>query len=93
MDRGAWRPSSRTLSGGLCLLFAALLWGATAPARVDATQSDLSFTSDSIWTADPTAARVHVLAVVSVTSHTADTGARRLYYDRIQLSLPPESRT
>jgi tetratricopeptide (TPR) repeat protein len=67
---------------------AAVLLQVAAPARVEASQSDLSYISQSTWTADPAAGRVHVVAVVTATSHTVDSGGRRYYYDQVQLTLP-----
>jgi tetratricopeptide (TPR) repeat protein len=83
-----WRLSSRALAGALFLASAAALLQVAAPARVEASQSDLSYISQSTWTADPAAGRVHVVAVVTATSHTVDGGGRRYYYDQVQLTLP-----
>lgn len=61
---------------------------ALGPAPALAAQSDLSYFSNSIWTADPLEGRVHVVTVVTATSKTVDSGGRRYYYDKIQLTLP-----
>ena len=90
MSRGLRSLATPALVGALFLAVAASLLG-VAPGRAVAVQSDLSFVSDSTWTADPVAARVHVLAVVTVTSHSGDSGGRHTYYDRVQLTLPPSS--
>jgi Flp pilus assembly protein TadD len=91
MSHGIRSLSTRVLVGALFLAAAASLWQGTAPGRAAAAQSDLSFISDSTWTADPVAARVHVLAAVTATSHSGDSGGRQTYYDRVQLTLPPSS--
>ena len=83
--------STRALVGALFLAAAASLLNGAAPDRTVAAQSDLSFISDSTWTADPVAGRVDVLAALTVTSHAGDRGGRHYYYDRIQLTLPPFS--
>jgi tetratricopeptide (TPR) repeat protein len=91
MDLNAQRPLLRILGGAVCLVALISMWSAVAPVSVAAAQSDLGFTSDSTWQADPVAARVHVLAVVKVTSRTVDVGDRRYFYDRIQLTAPPSA--
>ena len=73
------------LSAGLWTIQAA------APVQVAAAQTDLSFVSSSTWTADPTAARVHVLVSLTATSHAVDTSNRRYFYDQVQLVLPPSA--
>jgi len=83
--------STRALVGALFLAAAASLLNGAAPDRTLAAQSDLSFISDSTWTADPAAGQVDVLAAVTVTSHAGDRGGRHYYYDRVQLTLPPFS--
>jgi len=70
------------------LLAAGSVWQMVVPPSAYAVQTDLSFTSAATWTVDPEAARVHVLASITVTSHTADSGGRRYYYDGLQLTLP-----
>jgi tetratricopeptide (TPR) repeat protein len=87
MDPGVWRLPSRALAVGL-LLAAGSMWQAFAPAPAEAAQFDLSYFSNSTWTADPLDGRVHVVTVVTATSNTVDAGGRRYYYDRIQLTLP-----
>jgi len=95
MVSGSWHPFSQTAGRGLIsfvgFFVAVSLWQAATPLPVEAAQTDLSFISSSTWTADPAAARVHVLAVVTATSHSVDVGGRRYYYDRIQLTLPPSA--
>ncbi len=88
MDSGIGRLSSSALASALLLVVAASVWQASAPGRVAAVQSDLSYISNSTWTADPFEARVHVVTVVTATSKTVDLGGRRYYYDKIQLTLP-----
>jgi len=88
MDRGVLHFSSRVLAGAFLLVAAGSMWQALGPARVEAAQTDLSYFSNSTWTADPLASRVHVVTVVTATSKTVDAGGRRYYYDRIQLTLP-----
>jgi tetratricopeptide (TPR) repeat protein len=88
MYRGVARLSSKAVAGALLLAAAASMWQAVGPARVEAVQSDLSYISTSTWTADPIEGRVHVVTVVTATSNTVDAGARRYYYDKIQLTLP-----
>jgi tetratricopeptide (TPR) repeat protein len=95
MVAGSWRlfprAARRVLISFVGFFVAVSLWQAATPPPVEAAQTDLSFISSSTWTADPAAARVHVLAIVTATSHTVDVGGRRYYYDRIQLTLPPSS--
>ena len=91
MSRGVRGLSTRALVGALFLAAAASLLHGAAPDRASAAQSDLTYVSDSVWTADPGSARVHVLADVTATSHTLDSGGRHYYYDRVQLTLPPSS--
>ena len=91
MGGGVWHASAKTVAGALLLVVAASLWQAATPARVEASQTDLSFVSTSTWTADPAAGRVHVLAVVVATSHSGDNGDRHYYYDKIQMTLPSSS--
>jgi tetratricopeptide (TPR) repeat protein len=88
MNRGVRRLSSRVLASAFLLVAAGSLWQASAPAAVAGVQSDLSYISNSTWTADPLAARVHVVTVVTATSNTLDAAGRRYYYDHIQLNLP-----
>ncbi len=88
---GHRRSHVRTLWGTLALVVAVWLGGASVPAPLAAAQYDLSFSSNSTWTADPTAARVHVDSTVTATSHAVDDSSRRTFYDRIQLALPPDS--
>jgi tetratricopeptide (TPR) repeat protein len=64
------------------------MWQALAPAPAEAAQYDLTYFSNSTWTADPLDGRVHVVTVVTATSNTVDSGGRRYYYDKIQLTLP-----
>ncbi|HEX7495871.1 MAG TPA: tetratricopeptide repeat protein, partial [Candidatus Limnocylindrales bacterium] len=84
-------------SGVRVLAAAAILFAgvstlqAAAPDRAAAAQTDLSFISSTTWTADPTAARIHVQVSLTATSHTVDTGGRRYFYDEIQLVLPPSA--
>ena len=80
--------SVRTLVAALALTVAASLWLGAAPPAVEANQSRLAFISSSTWTTDPERGRVHVLASVSATSRTVDSGGRRYYYDRVQLTVP-----
>ena len=87
MNFGVRRLIPRALAVGL-LVAAGSMWQALAPAPSEAAQSDLSYFSNSTWTADPVDGRVHVVTVVTATSRTADAGGRRYYYDRIQLTLP-----
>lgn len=91
MDLRVSRSHSRLLGCALGLAILSSLWGVAAPASVAGAQSNLSYTSDSTWRADPTAGRVHVLAAIALTSHTVDDPNLRYYYDRIQLTLPPSS--
>ena len=91
MNRGFRRLSTRTAAGALLLVAALSVWQASAPAPAEAVQSDLSYISSSTWIADPVASRVHVDVVVTATSNTVDTGARRYYYDKIELTLPAYS--
>ncbi len=90
-SRARWRGRSRALAGAFFLVAAASVWQVVAPQGVRAAQTDLSFTSASTWTADPVAARVHVQAVITATSHTVDSGTRRYFYDQLQLTLPPSA--
>ncbi len=88
---GVWRRSSRILACSVVLAAAASLSSAAAPPQAAAVQTDLGFISRSTWTADPVDARVHVVADVTVTSHTLDTAARRYFYDSVQMTLPASS--
>jgi len=88
---GPARRASRVLAGSILLAACFSLWQTGAPARVAGAQSDLSFISTSTWTADPSAARVHVRVVLTATSHTAVDGDRQYYYDQVELTLPPFS--
>ncbi|MGZ6273525.1 MAG: hypothetical protein ACXWM8_04455, partial [Candidatus Limnocylindrales bacterium] len=83
------RSGVRVLCAVAILLVGASTLQAAVPARLAAAQSDLDFVSNSTWTADPIAARVHVHVALTATSHTLDTGDRRYFYDQIQLVLPP----
>jgi len=85
------KAAGRALVCLVGLFVAVSIWQAATPPPVEAAQTDLSFISSSTWTADPAAARVHVAATVTATSHTVDAGSRRYYYDSIQLTLPPSS--
>ena len=87
MDHGVRRLRLSTAGLALFLVATASLWQAATPAGVAASQSELSYVSSSTWTAEPPS-RVHVVAVITATSHTAADGDRRYYYDRIQLTLP-----
>jgi hypothetical protein len=91
MNRRPLRSSLRVLAGAFSLLATVSLWQAATPVGVEAAQSDLTFISNSTWRANPTDARVHVLAVVTATSHAVDSGTRRYFYDKIQLTLPSSS--
>lgn len=91
MIDGVGRRVVRILACAVVLAGAASLYQAAAPAPTAAVQSDLSYTSNSTWTADPVAARVHVQAYVTVTSDTVDSPDRQYFYDRIQLTLPASS--
>ena len=88
---GVWRRFSRILACAVVLAAAASLFQAVSPPQAAAVQSDLSFISSSTWTADPVAARVHVLADVTVTSHTVDTATRQYFYGSVQMTLPASS--
>ena len=59
-----------------------------APSSVMAARPGLTFVSDSTWTADPDAGRVHVQVAVTATSHTVDQGIRRYYFQTMELDLP-----
>jgi tetratricopeptide (TPR) repeat protein len=91
MLTGVRRSAVRVLAAAAVLSAAASTFQAAAPARVAAAQTDLSFVSSSIWTADPANARVHVQVGLTATSHTVDAAGRRYYYDEIQLVLPPSA--
>jgi hypothetical protein len=91
MDLRVSRSTRGLLGCALGLAVLCSLWGVAAPASVAGAQLNLSYTSDSTWRADPAAGRVHVLAVMALTSHTVDDPSRRYYYDRIQLTLPSSS--
>ncbi|MFI5259437.1 MAG: hypothetical protein ACHQ01_07515, partial [Candidatus Limnocylindrales bacterium] len=91
MIGGVWHRALRILACAVVLAAAASLSQAAAPPRAAAAQTDLSFISDTTWTADPMAARVHVLADVTVTSHALDSGTRQYFYDRVQMTLPASS--
>ncbi|HEX7490654.1 MAG TPA: tetratricopeptide repeat protein [Candidatus Limnocylindrales bacterium] len=84
------RPNLRLVGCALAFVLLSSFWGAASPSSAAGAQSYLGFTSDSTWQADPVAGRVHVVAVITATSHTVD-DTRRYYYDRIQLTLPPSS--
>jgi tetratricopeptide (TPR) repeat protein len=88
MDRGIGRVPRRALVGALAFFAAVSLGQAVAPPDVAAVQSDLAYISASTWTADALEGRVHVVTVVTATSHTLDTAGRRFFYDQIQLTLP-----
>lgn len=88
---GHRRPHLRALWGTLALVAAVWLGSASSPAPLAAAQYNLSVYSNSTWTADPVAARVHVAATVVATSHAVDGDSRRTFYDRVQLALPPDS--
>jgi len=88
MKRGVWRLPSRVLAAALLLAAAGSMGQALGPAPALAAQSDLSYFSSSTWTADALEGRVHVVTVVTATSKTVDSGGRRYYYDKIQLTLP-----
>ena len=88
MDRGLRRVSLRALTGALAFFATATLWQAAAPPPAAAVQSDLSYISASTWTADALEGRVHVVTVVTATSHTQDSPGRRFFYDQIQMTLP-----
>ena len=79
---GHRRSHVRTLWGTLALVVAVWLGGASVPAPLAAAQYDLSFSSNSTWTADPTAARVHVDSTVTATSHAVDGSSRRTFRRR-----------
>ncbi|HEX7491552.1 MAG TPA: hypothetical protein VF337_07590, partial [Candidatus Limnocylindrales bacterium] len=85
------RGVPRMVAGSIVLAAAVFLCRLGAPFPAAAAQSDLTFTSDSVWTAEPSAGRIHVQAAVKATSHAVDVGSLRYFYDRIQLSLPPSS--
>jgi tetratricopeptide (TPR) repeat protein len=89
MFSGVGRSGVRVLFAAAILAAGASTLQAAAPARLAAAQSDLDFVSNSTWTADPAAARVHVHVSLTATSHTVDTADRRYFYDQIQLVLPP----
>jgi Tetratricopeptide repeat len=91
MGSGLGRSLARLLVGAGFLALAASMAQATAPAQVQATQYNLSFISNSTWTADPIEARVHVVAEVTATSHTLASATPLGYYDRIELTLPQDS--
>jgi tetratricopeptide (TPR) repeat protein len=91
MLTGARRSALRILVTAAILSAAASMTGAAVPARLAAAQTDLDFISNSIWTADPSASRVHVVAAVTATSRTVDTESRRYFYDAVQLVLPPST--
>jgi tetratricopeptide (TPR) repeat protein len=61
------------------------------PGRAAASQSNISYVSTSTWTAEPAARRVHVQTEVKATSHSEDSGDRRYFYDRLEMTLPPFS--
>lgn len=87
MVRGCGR-SARGLAAAALIAVAATLWRGAAPAPVEAAQSGLSYTSNTIWTADPTVGRLHVNLNVDATSHAADSGGRRYYFAGLQLTVP-----
>jgi tetratricopeptide (TPR) repeat protein len=91
MLTGARRSALRILVAAAILSVAASMSAVAAPAPVAAAQTNLDFISNSIWTADPSAGRVHVAVSVTATSRTVDTEGRRSFYDAVQLVLPPST--
>jgi len=90
MIRGS-RRRLRVLAAAGLLFAVGSTWQIAAPPTAVAAQTDLTFTSDCTWTADPEAARVHVEASITATSHTTDVDGRRYYYDTLQMTLPKGS--
>jgi tetratricopeptide (TPR) repeat protein len=89
MLTGVRRSTVRALAAAAILWAAVATVQAAAPAAAAGAQTDLSFVSNSIWTADPAAARVHVLVSVTATSHAVAADVRRYFYDDVQMELPP----
>ena len=85
------RGVPRAVAGSILLAAAVFLCRLGSPLPAAAAQSDLTFTSDSVWTAEPSAGRIHVQTTVKATSHAVDVGSLHYFYDRIQLALPPFS--
>lgn len=91
MDGGAgWTPV-RVAACALIIAAAGSVWQAASPAGAMAAQSDLEYSSSAVWTADPAAGRVHVLATFVATSHAADSPDRRYFYSSLVVTLPGSS--
>ena len=91
MTGSAARTTVRVAICALIMVAAGSVWQAAAPAQVAAAQSDLSYASNSTWTADPAGGRIHVFALFAATSHTADSAGRRYFYSSLVLTLPASS--
>jgi hypothetical protein len=90
MFRGL-RQRIRVLAAAALLFAVGSAWQIAAPASAMAAQTYLTYTSNSTWTADPVAGRVHVAASITATSNTVDSGGLLYYYDSLQLTLPEAS--
>ncbi len=88
---GGGRTTIRVAACALIMAAVGSVWQGAAPAEVAAAQSDLSYSSNALWRADPAEGRVHVSATFLVTSNAVDSPNRRYFYSNLILTLPAAS--